>query len=96
MKEIKELWEEFQSKPFPKDIAGLEIDGVDLVSIDTFAAGCISTFIENKGTLDNHRHTVLRECMSDLEKVKDKISEEGKESFLLLHKLGTMILQKLE
>ena len=96
MEEIKELWKEFQSNPFPRDLAGIEIDGVCLVSIDTFAAGCISTFIENRGTLDNHRQAVLRECMSDLDKVKDKIVGEGKESFLLLQKLGTKILDKLE
>jgi len=96
MNEINKLWKEFQNIPFPKDLAGEEIDGVDLMSIDTFAASCISTYIENRGKLDNHRHAVLRECMSDLDKVINKIREEGEESFSLLYKLGTMILDELK
>jgi hypothetical protein len=47
MKEIEQSWSIFLEKPFPEDCVGLEIEGIELVSLDTFSAGCIETFIAN-------------------------------------------------
>jgi hypothetical protein len=42
---IEDLWNEFQRTAFPKSCEGGEIQGIDLVLLDTYPAGCISTFI---------------------------------------------------
>jgi hypothetical protein len=96
MSEIEELWEVFLQKPYPNSLTGEEIDGVELTQIDTFAAGCIQAFIANKNTLDSDRQKVLQDCMSDIDKVFDKLGDEGKEYFSQLYKLGYLVQQELE
>jgi hypothetical protein len=54
MKEIEKLWVEFGNTPFPSNLAGEELEGIDPVSVDTFAAGCISSFIAS-GRLDKEK-----------------------------------------
>ncbi|MBN1764856.1 MAG: hypothetical protein JW860_06325 [Sedimentisphaerales bacterium] len=55
MEEIQKLWFERYQVPFPRGLADKEIAGECLVSLDTFTAGCISSFIEKKGSLDPDR-----------------------------------------
>lgn len=92
MDEIKKLWNEFQKLPFPSGLAGEEIEGEDVVSLDTFAAGCISTFIGNKGLLDSERLKILRKCIVDIEKILPHIKGEGKEYFKMLHQLSARVV----
>lgn len=95
MNEIAKLWEEFQSRPFPDGIAGEEINGVEPVEIDTFTAGCVSTYVGNKGSLDIERINILKKCMSELEAILPELNSEGKEYFSILQKLGNLILSRV-
>jgi hypothetical protein len=49
MDDLVTRWQDFQAKPFPHECAGREIQGIDLVALDTFTAGCISTYADAAG-----------------------------------------------
>ena len=51
MEDIEKSWNEFRDKPFPVAYAGVEVEGICLTSLDTFAAGRIDTFVD-RGHLD--------------------------------------------
>ena len=63
MDTIVELWRQFRGVPFPSVDSELL---ADLAATDTFAAGCISTFIEQGGSLDAERMTCLCACAEEL------------------------------
>ena len=69
MEEIKFLWAEFLAQPFPTGYVGngdlAELD-IDLAELDTFAAGCISTYVSQQGNIDKDRVAVLKECVKKL------------------------------
>ena len=85
--EIENAWNAHFFRPFPRECAGKEIDGVCLTSCDTFLAGCISTFVEN-GTLDPERVGVVARVSADLERVVPNLSGEAHEYFSELLALG--------
>ena len=65
MNEIEKLWLVHQTSKFPKD-ACREIKGIDLVSLDTFTAGCVDALLEDKGQLSLLKTSVLGLCYHDL------------------------------
>ncbi len=54
--------------PFPGRRAE-DVDGIDLMLVDTEAAGCISTFLGNQGRLDPDQLRILRRISGDLHRV---------------------------
>jgi hypothetical protein len=60
--EIKAMWEEWKTIPFPADYSGKDVAGICVTSLDSYAAGCIDTFISRKGRLDDWRISVLEDC----------------------------------
>jgi len=96
MKELGEQWNRFQKMAFPDNLAGKEIEGEDLVSLDTYAAGCIVTYVGNKGSLDHERRNILKLCIKGLKKVIPKISNEGKVYFQELLSISLSVEGKLK
>jgi len=80
MEEIKKLWAEFLAQPFPRGYVGegdlAELD-VDLAEADTFAAGCIDTFIAKRGNLDAERIVVLKRCIEKLKTLSELFDEKN-------------------
>lgn len=64
MEEIKLLWNAFMKIKFPRGEDAGDLH-VDLAEADTFASGCISTFIA-KGKLDEHGIRTLKKCVGKL------------------------------
>jgi len=80
MNDIENSWNEFCKLPFPESLAGEFINGIDPVSIDSYAAGCISTFIRNGGGLDVNRISILNKCLSDIKSIESSLSAEDRET----------------
>jgi hypothetical protein len=96
MSEIEEAWDEFQSVPFPEGCVGLEVEGVELASLDTFAAGCIEAFVAGGGRLDPDRLSVLRQCSGELGLVVEKLDGEARSYFERLRLLTGQVLASVE
>ena len=90
---IESLWREHCAAPFPEGMAGEEAAGICVVSLDTFTAGCIETFLSRGGKLDAQRVEVLRSCYRDLAIVVAEMKGEPRRYFARLEKLARAILQ---
>jgi hypothetical protein len=90
--EIKAMWNEWKSLPFPANYSGKDVEGICITSLDSYAAGCIDTFISRKGSLDAWRISVLEKCRDDLEIVLPKLDGEARTYFERLLKLSKKVL----
>ena len=93
MNNIEKSWNTFMEKAFPEDCVGLEVEGIELVSLDTFSAGCIDTFIDNKGWLDIERKTILKNCVQELDIVVKHLEGNSKNYFVHLQLLSEQVLK---
>jgi hypothetical protein len=94
--EIQQLWRDHQVARFPKDVAGNEIAGADMVSLDSFTAGCVSDFLGGAGLLELDRVECLIRCRDGLEKVVPTLEGEAKHYFSRLHRMSQLVLQALD
>lgn len=95
MNEIIKDWEVFKETPFPSSAVDVEIDGYDLVSLDTYMAGCIDTFIVNKGSLDIECQKILEKCLAEVHSVIPRLDGHAKEYFIQLSLLGIGVVSWL-
>ncbi|MEU8034456.1 hypothetical protein AB0C13_38805, partial [Streptomyces sp. NPDC049099] len=54
---LSRMWEEHMRAPFPPHMRGREIEGEDMVLLDTGIAGCVVSSLS--GPLDEKRRKVL-------------------------------------
>jgi len=94
MKELEKLWTEFKEISFPSSLAGEKIEGIDPVSVDTFSAGCISSFLAS-GMLDEEKKKTLKECMSELRILNPKLVGESQVYFGKLYRLCELVYSQL-
>jgi len=90
---IQKIWRDFAMRPFPEDCSGLEVQGIELALLNTFAAGCIDTFVSNNGCLDRERISVLKQCAEDIEVVVPMLQGEAMDYFEELQLLSQEVLR---
>src|SRR5688572_11351997 len=93
MRKTRELWREHVAASLPRACVGQEIDGIDLVSLDSFTAGCVSTFLERGGKLDGRRLAVLGRCYRDLRYVIPGLEPKARRYFERLETLAGEVLK---
>ncbi|OKK02933.1 hypothetical protein AMK26_23730 [Streptomyces sp. CB03234] len=91
---VARLWQEHLDAPFPARLRGAELEGIDMVMLDADIAGCVSTWRDNGGSLDAWRYQVLRDCISELDKILPHLMEaEDLRYYERLHQLATLTSQ---
>ena len=95
LKEIQAMWDKWRAIPFPKDHAGEDVGGICVTSLDTFAAGCIETFLSSRGRLDSHRISVLVQCSKELEIVVENLAGAAQAYFKDLLLISERVLRVL-
>jgi hypothetical protein len=78
--EVKRLWNEKMDAPFP-DCRGEEIDGVDLVMLDSDLAGCVMHFLGERYGTDEFQKRILERVFADLTRIVPKMTGEVAEYF---------------
>jgi hypothetical protein len=78
---------------FPRIILARMSRGICVTSLDTYAAGCIHTFISRKGHLDDWRVSVLEKCRMELETVVPNLDGEARTYFKNLLLISERVLQ---
>ena len=63
------MWDDHLRLSFPARVRGEEVDGIDMVTLDADIAGCVSTWLGNKGRLDETRRGWLEASLADLARV---------------------------
>ncbi|GAB2930254.1 hypothetical protein GCM10027280_17320 [Micromonospora polyrhachis] len=66
---VARLWDAHLRAAFPEHLRGVDLLGVDMVMLDADIAGCVSTRLGNRGSLDGRRQRTLTRCMADLDRV---------------------------
>ena len=90
---IEIMWNEWKAVPFPSDYVGEDVEDICLVSLDTYTAGCIDTFVSRKGSLDAERISILKKCEEDLKIVAAKLEGDAKFYFEQLLQMTQKILK---
>ena len=85
-------WNEWTKIPFPDGASQLDINGVDLIEIDTFSSGCISAYVDNRGKLDRDRIEILRNCTGDLDSILGELTGEIGDYFSELSNISHQVL----
>lgn len=93
---IRNRWENWMNLPFPDRASDVEIGKIYLMTIDTFAAGCIDTFVKNRGKLDEERIKILQGCKRDLDAVLHKLPIEISGYFAELADISSLVLKYLK
>ena len=92
--EIKAMWDEWRSLPFPEEYAGKDVEGICVTSLDSHAAGCVDTFISRKGSLDAGRVSVLEECRKELGVVLHGLDGDARRYFEGLLRISEKVLSE--
>jgi hypothetical protein len=94
LKAIRKLWKIFEAAPFPEKqkLSDDWIERVDLGALDSYTAGCISTFLSHKGHLDLWRTAILGLCYGELCECLPGLEGEGQEYFARLKELAHLVL----
>jgi len=79
--ELRVMWNEWNSIPFPAEYAGKDVEGICVTSLDSYTVGCIDTFVTRKGSLDASRITVLEDCRKELEIVLNGLEGDARRYF---------------
>jgi hypothetical protein len=90
---IQKIWRNFAMRPFPDGCAGVKVQGIELASLDTFAAGCIDTFVSNNGCLDRDRISILKRCAEEIKVVVPTLQGEAMDYFEQLQFLSQEVLR---
>lgn len=97
MNELAELWIEHSQTTFPKGFGGREVQGVCVTTIDSYAAGCLHTYMNGeKNELDLERYQILSRCKTDLENIVGSLDGEPQQYFGRLYELCSLVLAEAE
>ncbi len=91
--QLEKLWAEHQDAPFPAQCRGEDCDGIDLVMLDADIAGCISTFLARKGSLDQTRLAVLGLCYRDVCFVLPRLDADAATHYRRLELMARLALE---
>lgn len=94
--EVEKLWIGFWELPFPEDLVGDNIGGIDITSLDTFTAGCIDVFLSKNGNLDKKRKYILENSQTELRVITSNVDVKAKSYFEKLLDVTNKVLEIIE
>jgi len=95
MTDLQKEWQAHRASAFPLAAKGQEVSGIDLVLVDTCAAGCIQTFVDTSA-LDDERAQALAGCVEELERAVPSLLGDTAEYFARLLDLSRDVLAKCQ
>ena len=91
--ELNTLWATHRRMPFPPPACGLEVQGVDLVLLDSMAAGCISSLVDPAGHGDPEKLSLLAELAQQIRTVSAQLDGETRQYFVHLGGVAEAAIQ---
>ena len=79
--EGRRLWAEHMSAPFPPRLRGVDIEGVEMVLLDADIAGCVITWLESGGRLDERRRAWLQRSLDDLDRILPRLEDAEEHAY---------------
>lgn len=90
---VTALFEVHVKAPFPSRLRGADVAGFDMVMLDADPTGCISTWLQRQGLLDDWRWNVLAECEQRLVRVIPVLDAYGREYYQRLLDMTVLTLE---
>lgn len=87
-----EDWKVWRERPFPSEPSASSDLGFELISIDTYAAGCLETFAQ-RGSLEAPLIAILERCVRDLQPLLPRVSDSAADYFAELAELCRRVLR---
>src|SRR6516165_9742459 len=91
--EVAQLWQGHREASFPARLRGADVVGVDMVLVDAFTAGCISTWLDQDGRIDDRRWDVLADCEQQLLRVIAKLDDDATAYYQRLLDMTALVLE---
>ena len=95
LRNIQTIIDQLYNEPFPSEW-GKEVQGVDLVLIDTDIMELVSRFLDSRGQLTTDEINMLDSCFSDLDKILPQLDKNEKSYFDLLRQLAKNTLDSIQ
>ncbi|MWA06965.1 hypothetical protein F8568_042825 [Actinomadura sp. LD22] len=89
--EVTVLWAEHLGAPWPEELYQVDDRDGDVVEIDGAMAGCISTYVQERGVLDAKRSRILQACARDLQRILPRLRSEGARHVRRLIRIAELI-----
>ncbi|MEV4280929.1 hypothetical protein [Actinoplanes xinjiangensis] len=90
---VAELYEEHRRAAFPPRLKVDDANGVEMVSLDSRVVGCVGTWLENRGAVDNRRWDTLAECEQLLDRAIPALNEAEAVYYRRLLTMTVLILE---
>ena len=88
---VSALWSDHRREPFPASARGREVKGIDLVLLDSLAAGCIDSMISG-GLVDTSKIALLQDLSRQIGMVLPHLSADEQAHFARLRVIATAAL----
>lgn len=89
------LWVEVRASSFPDECLGREIDGIDLMSLQTYACGCVSLYVGNACQLDERNARMLKTTCEQLQLVVPQLEGAPRVFFERLRQVTQQVVVEL-
>ena len=96
MTAVARLWEAHSEAPFPSRLTSVDVAGVEMVMLDADVAGCVSTWLNNGGNIDDRWWAVLATRERQLERVVPKLSDREAAYYQRLLDMTVLVLGSSE
>jgi hypothetical protein len=73
-------------------LRGVDFEGVDMVLLDADVAGCVSTWLDRNGSLDDWRRGVLTVCRDRLSRVLQGLDGDDAVYYRRLQDMAVLVL----
>jgi len=87
-----QLWTDHRQDTFPASARGRDVCGIDLVLLDSLAAGCIDAFVNTDDVLDQPKLALLEDLVVQLRDILPFLELGEREYFERLQRLAQAVL----
>jgi hypothetical protein len=93
---IRQRWIAKLRLRFPRQSEMPRVDKSDVIMLDSYVAGCVSTFINRDGKLDRRRIEILQECVRELAEYLPLLDGSVLEYFVIDQGLAEAVLAAVD
>jgi hypothetical protein len=89
---IDTMWADHVRAPFPPEARGAEVEGVDLVLLDSLVSGCISSLVNGRGARDTVKVSLLSDLLKQIQDVLPHLTGESRAYFSRLKEIANAVV----
>lgn len=89
---VTALWADHMSEPFLDGLRWIDApSGESVPALDSYIAGCVTTYLSGRGTLDPQRRQILSDCAAELSAVLPALPEHDTQYVTRLIQIANLV-----